>query len=153
MATLVALAVLAATAKKSVTSLPVVHASSGCSVSTLAGNYAVMQPAGFTAAGSSTNGNEVPWQFVGVATFDGAGKVIFSYTAVINGNVFTNQTSSGTYTLNSNTLNSICNGSASFTSGEGAGTDANIVIVGGGTEVFGIVTNIGSTASFDMKKQ
>ena len=141
MATLVvALAVLATTANKSVTSLPVVHASSGCSVSTLASNYGFMQPSGFITplASKSVQGNEV----------DGAGNVSNSCTAVINGNVFTNQTGTGTYTVNSS-----CTGSVSFTGGDAAGNDANVVIVGGGTEVFGIVTNAVGTASFDNKKQ
>jgi hypothetical protein len=118
-----------------------------CTNANLTGNYAGTL-SGFVAPGKSTKGNEVPWVVVGLVTFDGAGNVSFSYAGAINGGIFTNQTSSGTYTVNSD-----CTGSVSFTAGDGAGTNGNVVIIGGGTEAFGVITNAGSSATFDFKKQ
>ena len=147
-ASLVALVVLAPVAKKSVPSLPVVHAQSGCNLGTLTGNYAFILPAGLTTPSKTVQGNEVAQQAVGVLNFGVGGNVSVSYTVAINGDVFTNQTGSGTYAVNSS-----CTGSATFTAGDAAGSDVNLVILGGGTEVFGIFTNAGSTASFVMVKQ
>lgn len=128
--------------------VPVVHAQSGCSVATISGNYAVIQPSGFTTPSHSLKGAEVPWQVAGVITFDGAGDVSASYTSALNGEISTNQNSSGTYTVNSD-----CTGSLSFASGDAAGYSANMAIIGGATEVFGISTETGNTASWDAKKQ
>jgi len=128
--------------------LPVVHAQSGCSVATLTGNYGFIQPAGFITPGHAVKGAEVPWQLAGIMAFDGAGDVSASYSGAINGTVFTNQTASGTYAVNSD-----CTGSLSFTSGDAAGYTANMAIIGGGAELFGVSTGTGDTASFDAKKQ
>jgi hypothetical protein len=118
-------------------------------VATLTGNYAAIQPAGFIATGHSVTGTEVPWQVVGIITFDSvAGSASFSYSGAINGKVFTSQTTSGTYTVNPD-----CTASLSFTSGDGAGYTANMVIIGSGAEIFGVATQTGDTASFDAKKQ
>lgn len=115
---------------------------------TLAGNYGFMQPSGFIAPGHSVNGAEVPWQGVGILAFDGAGNFSATYSVSVNGNVFTNQTASGPYTVNSD-----CTGSLTFTSGNAAGYAANLVIVGGGTEIFAVATGTGDTAAWDAKKQ
>lgn len=123
-----------------------VHASA-CTDATLTGNYG-MTFSGFTTPGKSQKGNEVPWVVIGVVTFDGAGNVSMSYSGAINGSVFTNQTGSGTYTVNSD-----CTGSVSLTGGDAAGTNANLVIVSGGTEVFCLITDPGSSVTFDLKKQ
>ena len=116
-----------------------------CTNANLTGNYAGTL-SGFTTLKSKAN--EVPWVVVGLVTFDGAGNVSFSYAGAINGGIFTNQTASGIYTVNSD-----CTGSVSFTAGDGAGTNGNVVIIGGGTEAFGVITNAGSSATFDFKKQ
>jgi hypothetical protein len=86
-ASLVALVVLAPVAKKSVPSLPVVHAQSGCNLETLTGNYAFILPAGLTTPSKTVQGTEVAQQAVGVIKFD-SGKVSVSYTVAINGDVF-----------------------------------------------------------------
>ena len=127
-------------------SIPSAYASTGCSVATLSGHYAFIQPAGLTARNST--GNEVPWQYVGIETSDGAGNTTVSYTAAVNGDIFTSQSAAGTYNVNSD-----CSGSLLFNSGNAAGLSANFVIASGGTEVFGLVTNSGDTASFVEKKQ
>jgi hypothetical protein len=138
-AVLAALAVVTTTSKHTV---PAVYASTGCSAATLNGNYAVIQPAGFTS-------HELPWQFVGVVTFNGAGTTSVNYTAAVNGAIHTDQSSQdGTYKVNPD-----CTGSLSFTAGDAAGYAANIVIIGGGAEVFGISTSAGDTATFDAKMQ
>lgn len=129
-------------------SVPVVHAQSGCNVAKLTGNYGAIQQAGFTASGQSLRTREVPWQLAGILAFDGEGNVSTSYSGAVNGGVFTNQTSSGTYTVNPD-----CSGSMSFTSGSAAGYAANLVIVSGGAEFFGVSTGTGDTASFVAKKQ
>ena len=118
-----------------------------CTTASLTGNYGV-NFSGFTTASGNRRGNEVPWVLIGVVTFDGAGNVSISYSGAINGSVFTNQTGSGSYTVNFD-----CTGSLSFTAGDAAGTNANLVIIGGGSEVFGVITDAGSSATFDLKKQ
>jgi len=70
-----------------------------------------------------------------------------STVRAINGGVFTGQTGSGTYTVNSD-----CTGSASFTAGDAAGLTSNLAVIGGGTEVFGVVTSAGGTATFDLNE-
>jgi hypothetical protein len=146
----VALAVvsLVPAAKRQMTTLPVVHAQSGCSNATLTGNYAAIQPAGFTTPGRSLKGAAVPWQVVGTFTLDGAGNVSASYTAAVNGTDYTSQTASGSYTVNSD-----CTASLSFTSGDAAGYAADLAIIRSGAELFGIAAGNGDTASFDAKKQ
>lgn len=125
-----------------------VHAQSGCSASTLTGNYGFIQPSGFIAPGHSVHGAEVPWQGVGILTFDGAGSFSANYSVSVNGNVFTNQTASGPYAVNGD-----CTGSASFTSGNAAGYAVNLVVVGGGAEIFAVATGTGDTAAWDAKRQ
>jgi hypothetical protein len=124
-----------------------VHAQGGCSIATLTSAYAFRDPA-FVAPGHAVNGAEVPAAAVGVFSFDGLGGVSASYTLVINGVISTGQTGSGTYTVNSD-----CTGSVSFTTGDAAGLTFNIIIIGGGTEIFGIHTSPGITGAFDAKKQ
>jgi len=140
-----ALLVLCPTSKHGV---PVVHAQSGCSVASLSGNYGFIQPAGVTHSGKKGKGANVPWQFIGVATFDGAGDISAAYSGSLNGQVFTNQTTAGTYTVNSD-----CTGSVSYTSGGAAGSTYNFVIADGGNEIFAVDTGTGDTASVILKKQ
>lgn len=85
---------------------------------------------------------------MGVLTFDGAGNFSTNYSVSVNGNVFTDQTGSGPYAVNSD-----CTGSASFTSGNAAGYAVNLVVVGGGTEIFAVAIGTGDTAAWDAKKQ
>jgi hypothetical protein len=116
-----------------------------CSNATLSGNYA------FTDAGFGTlrhSGPQVPIDAVGTLNFDGAGNVSFpTLTLAFDGSIST-ETGSGSYTVNSD-----CTGSISITGGSIAGITFNIVIVGGGAEVFGIVTSPANTQTFDAKKQ
>lgn len=147
MAAVAVLVFWAPTMKHGSTALPVVHAQSGCSAGTLTGNYAFSNP-GFTTPGSPVKGIEVPFAAVGVFAFDGAGNISTSYTFAFKGVVSQGLTSSGTYTVNSD-----CTGSISFTTGDAAGLNLNMVIIGGGTEIFGIETNPSFTGTFDAKKQ
>ena len=126
--------------------VPVVHAQSGCSVATLSGNYGFIQPAGFTRLHPKSP--SVPWQFEGLLTFDGSGNASATYATAVNGQVFTNQTTAGTYTVNSN-----CTGSLAWTSGDAAGLTYNFVIVNGGNDIFAVDTSSGDTASVILKKQ
>lgn len=131
----------------SATLVPAVYAQGGCTNATLKGNYG-FNFNGFIAPGKSPKGREVPWDVVGVFTADGAGNVSISYTAAINGTADTAQTASGSYTVNPD-----CTGSVSYTAGDAAGLTFNMVILGGGEEVFAISTTAGSTATVDLKKQ
>jgi hypothetical protein len=141
LAVLVALVHVITTSKHAVRA---VYAQSGCSVATLNGHYAFSQP-GWAGAGQ---GNQLPFFNVGVVAFDGTtGTVSASFTGVSHGVVST-ETDAGTYTVNPD-----CTGSMSFTTGPGAGAAFNIVIIGGGPELFGINTSAGFTSSFDAKKQ
>ena len=139
---LAALVIVAATSKHGVRA---VYAQSGCSVATLSGSYAVSQ-SGFTP--KKLNGNQLPVADVGVFTFDGAGNTSLTYTDVFNGVISTGLTGTGTYTVSSD-----CTGSITLTTGNAAGAAANIVIIGGGAEWFGINTGPSITATLDAKKQ
>jgi len=145
-AVLAAVVMLAPSAKQHITSLPVVHAQSGCSDATLSGNYAVVYT-GFGTRGHTSKGpTNTPGAVVGVLTFDGAGSITASYTAVFNGSVSTTSTPDvGTYSVNSD-----CTGTTTDTT---AGIHFNFAIAGGGAEVFAIQTDQGNTATFDAKKQ
>ena len=141
------IAVLVVISSRSGQSLPAVQAQSGCTNSTLTGNYATSQT-GFGTTNPSISGNEVPSAIVGVATFDGVGNVSLSYTSVSKGVIRPDQNSAGTYAISSD-----CTGSISLTSGAAAGVTANLVIVSAGKEAFGINTTPSLTATIDLKKQ
>jgi hypothetical protein len=141
------LVILATSWKKSV---PVVHAQS-CSLVTLTGNYAFSQPGFETINGMG--GNLLPFAVVGLSTFDGAGNFSATFTDVSPGkpggySTHIQGSGSGTYTVNSD-----CTGSAVFTGGDAAGVTLNLVVIGGGAEVFGINTNPFVIATADFKKQ
>jgi hypothetical protein len=136
---------LAPNTKQSTTSLPIVHAQSGCSVTSLTGNYGVRWQGFDILKGTA---HEVPWAGVGVLTFDGAGNVSFSWTQSLDGKISTGLSGAGTYSVNSD-----CTGSVSFTSGDAAGETANIAIVAGGREVFAISTLASQTLVIDAKQQ
>lgn len=137
MAAVAALVVWAPTMKHGVTALPVVHAQSGCSNATLAGNYA------FTYSGFNSKKNnfatELPIAVVGVAAFDGAGNVSFSYNFAFNGHVGATTTpDAGTYAVNSD---------YTFTMSDPAVANTWAgAIVGGGSEWDAIVSSTGYTS-------
>ena len=138
----VALVVVTTTSKQAV---PSVYASTGCSIATLNGTYGFIQLAGFTTH-NSTGGNEVPWQFAGFGTFDGKGNITSTnFTSAVNGAISPNQNQPGTYTMSPD-----CAGTLSL---PGIPYEANIYVISGGAEVFGISTGGGDTATFDAKKQ
>ncbi len=127
--------------------VPVVHAAAGCTLATLRGNYAFIYT-GAGAPGHSLRGlNNAPSAAVGVLAFDGAGNLSASYTVVFNGAAAetTSVPDTGTYTVNSD-----CTGTLTD-----ATIDAhfNMVIVGGGAELFNIQTDAGGTNTLDAKKQ
>jgi len=136
---------LAPNTKQGTTSLPIVHAQSGCSVATLTGNYGVRWQGFDILKGTA---HEVPWAGVGVLTFDGAGTVSFSWTQSLDGKISTGLSGAGNYSVNSD-----CTGSVSFTSGDAAEETANVVIVGGGQEVLSVSTLNTQTIMLDAKKQ
>jgi hypothetical protein len=144
LAVLAALAIVITTSKHGVRA---VYASTGCTDATLTSNYAFTL-SGFVTPQRETTGNEVPVAAVGVFTFDGAGNfsAILSYS--INGKIVAGDTSSGTNTVNGN-----CTGTLSFTTGDVAGSNFNMVIIGGGAEAFAISTLPGITQTVDLKKQ
>jgi len=146
---LVALAALAIVAITSRGTVRPVYAQSGCGIASLSGNYAVSQ-SGFEAK-SHLKGNPLPFAVVGLATFDGAGNFSITYTDMSPGQptyIPVQGNGSGTYTINSD-----CSGSVSVTAGDAAGLTMNMEIIGGGTEVFGIITTPFIIATSDWKKQ
>ena len=145
-AALAAVVMLAPTAKQHMTSLPVVHAQSGCSDATLTGNYAVVYT-GFGTRGHTSKGpTNTPGAVVGVLTLDGSGNSMATYTAAFNGSISSTSTPDvGTYTVNSD-----CTGNTTDTT---AGIHFNFAIAGGGAEILAIQTDPGNTATFDAKKQ
>jgi hypothetical protein len=121
-----------------------------CSLATLTGNYAISQ-SGF----ESPNGpgkEPQPFTDVGVVEFDGAGTFSFTVTDMSPGNpdryIALQLTGSGTYTVNPD-----CTGSVSIMTGDAAGDTLNLVIIGGGAEVFGTNTAPWVIATSDFKKQ
>ncbi len=146
MAAVAALVVWAPTMKHGSIALPDVHAQSGCSAATLTGNYAFTD-SGFAAPRGRGIAPEVPVAALGVLKFDGAGNVSFGSALAFNGTIIPNS-ETGTYTMNSD-----CTGSISLTAGDIFPLDFNMVIIGGGTEVFGLLTDPGNTQTFDAKKQ
>jgi hypothetical protein len=146
LAVMAALAIVTTTSKHSVRA---VYASTGCTNATLTGNYAFTNQ-GFASPSRSpaTNGNQVPFAAVGLSVFDGGGNTSTSFTLVFDGAVSTGQTGAGTYTVNPD-----CTGSISFTTGSLAGLNMDMVIIGGGTEVFAIDKGFTATATLDLKKQ
>jgi hypothetical protein len=140
---LAALLVLTTVSKHAV---PVAHAQGGCGVGTLTGTYAVSAP-GFIFPGNGIKGAEVPLAAVGTFTFDGAGNWSAAYTLAINGEIIPGVIASGTYTVDSD-----CTGTMTFVAG-GHTPNFNMVIIGGGTEIFGIETTPGFTGTVDAKKQ
>lgn len=152
LASATALVIVLGTTMHNVPSVRASAASAGCSDITLTGNYAAIQPAGFSSSGPTT-GNEVPWQVVGVFHFDGSGNFSADYTAVVNGVTFLNQSGSGHYSVTSSGRYSECVGTLIMETGSAAGYTANLAVVGGGAEVFGLATGTGGTASFVAKKQ
>lgn len=149
--TLAFLGSILAVATTSERTVRAVYAGGGCSVANLSGNYAFNQ-SGFEA--KNTMGAPLPFANVGVSTFNGAGNVSAVFTDMSPGKPdgygtpLQGATGSGTYTVNSD-----CTGSISVTSGDAAGITFNIVIIGGGTEVFGINTTPFIIATADMKRQ
>ena len=123
--------------------IPLSHAESGCTDSTLTGNY------GFTFNGFQIQhgSRSVPFVGGGVVTFDGAGNVSASFAASSNGTISTNNTYAATYTVNSD-----CTGSMTATPGSG-GDNFALVILGGGAEALGVDTSTGETLTIDFKKQ
>lgn len=147
--TLVALAALIIAGTTSKRIVRPVYAQSGCGVANLSGNYVVSQ-SGFEAK-SHLKGNPLPFAVVGAATFDGAGNFSMTYTDMSPGQptyIPVQGSGSGTYTVNSD-----CSGSVSITAGDAAGITLNMEIIGGGKEVFGIITNPFIIATSDWKKQ
>jgi hypothetical protein len=129
--------------------MPAVHAQSGCSVANLNGKYAY-SASGFTSK-NQANGNPLPVADAGVFTFDGAGNFSTTYSDMSPGKptyIILRGTGSGTYTVNSD-----CTGSVSCTTGDCAGIDFDTVIIGGGPEVFGVVTTPFIIGTADFKKQ
>ncbi len=136
---------LAPTVKHHFTTLPVVHAESGCSVATLNGNYGFTYT-GFVSHPGTISPTKTSIALVGPLTFDGAGDwSTLNYTVALNGKIETSSTSPGaTYTVNSD-----CTGNMT----DPGGDSFNFVIVGGGAELMAIDITPGDTTTVIIKKQ
>jgi len=125
--------------------VPAVHASPGCTVATLTGNYGFVSINSFFSRTSTSR--FLPSGDVGLITFDGGGNLSTTFTDSANGSITTFTAIPGTYTVNSD-----CTGSTTLT-GPGFTVHIQMVIVNGGTEVLSMMTDPGSTSTFDLKKQ
>ena len=135
--------VVSMTTLKSKNGVATVYAQSGCSNATLNSKYA------FTGTGFEKNQHsgiepQIPIAVVGLLSFDGAGNASLNFTIAFDGGITEGLVDTGTYTVNSD-----CTGSISFPTV----VDFNIVVIGGGAEVFGIETTPSFTGTFDAKKQ
>jgi|SRR5215813_4258491 len=117
------------------------YANSGCSDATIAGTY------GFTFAGfnKTTPTRTVPFDGVGVATFDGVGNVSATFTSSLNGEISKGNTYSASYSVNSD-----CTGS--FVGREG-GDNFDFVVLHNGAEILAVDTSEGETIILNLKKQ
>lgn len=126
-----------------------VHASSGCGLSTLSGNYGFTQT-GFYNFSENGGGGYAPTADVGLVAFDGNGNFTANFTDSTNGKVTTGLSAPGTYTVNSN-----CTGTLTIVNVTSPGENAHYttVVLGSGTEMMAISTDNEATQTVDMKKQ
>ena len=117
-----------------------------CSNATVNANYAFTD-SGFEKNLRSQKEPEIPIAVVGVLRFDGAGNASLNFTIAFDGGITEGLTDTGTYIVNSD-----CTGSISFTAGD-IPINFNMVVSGGGAEIFGLPTSPGLTQTFDAKKQ
>lgn len=120
----------------------------GCSDSTLRGNYAVTLTGFGTPPPQLSPGNSsVPVALAGLATFDGAGNFGGTFTLSHNGDIsaLTLPSDGGAFTLNSD-----CTGTLTDAP---AGMHFATVVLNGGTELFGVQADVGTAAILDIKKQ
>src|SRR5438445_532808 len=129
-----------------VSMVPTVYAQSGCTDATLSDKYGFEYTA-FAVPGRAVlaTKNSNPIAAAGVLTFDGAGNLSASYTLSSGGDISRATSDTGTYTVNAD-----CTGSFTDTT---AAVHFNMVIVGGGTELFATDTDDGLTTISDAKKQ
>ena len=80
--------------------------------------------------------------------FEVSGCIPLTNSTAVEGGVFTGLTTSGTYNVSSD-----CTGSITYTAGVASGETQDMVIVSGGTEIFGIDALPSTTATFVAKKQ
>ena len=119
---------------------------SGCENSTLMGNYAVtLTGFGTPPPQLSPGKSSVPVALAGLATFDGAGNLVGSFTLSHNGDISALPSDLGTFTLNSD-----CTGTLTDAT---AGMHFATVVLNGGTELFGVQADAGTAAILDIKKQ
>jgi hypothetical protein len=123
---------------------------STCSAASLSGPYEVTF-SGFGNPGrdgtATGNASKVPSAAVGVLNFDGAGNMSVRYTFAEGGFLSTATLVTpdvGTYTVNGD-----CTGVFYDTT---IATQYNMVLIGGGTEMFGVLANY-TPAWLDLKKQ
>lgn len=112
--------------------LPVVHASGGCSNSSLRGTF-----------GAQFSGNVIgfgPIAGVALETYDGAGNFTFTQNVNVNGFPILNQPGSGTYSVNAD-----CTGTKTFNPLNGQVIHLTFVIVG--KEVFHVQTDPGAVVT------
>ena len=94
-------------------------------------------------------GTKIPVAVPGLDMFDGAGNIsVTNATLAVKGDIFTGGTTLGTYTVNPD-----CTGSITYTAGGASAETQNMVIVNGGTEIFGIDAVPSTTVTFDAKKE
>ena len=92
----------------------------------------------YTVFGTGTIVGVGPVTVVGVHTWDGQGNTVATYTASVNGNIFTGVTVTGTYSVNSD-----CTGS----NAESDGSHYNFVVSPNGNSATWIRTDAGTVLS------
>jgi hypothetical protein len=114
----------------------------GCSNATLTGKYALTSTGFGTppAKGFVPGNSSAPSAFAGVASFDGAGNFTGNFTNSHSGDI------SSTFVTGTYNVSSDCTGTIT------SGFDFAIVVLSGGTEAFGVQTDVGTTSSLEVKK-
>ena len=117
------------------------YASSGCSDETVKGTY------GFTFTGFNriTQTRNVPFDGVGIGTFDGMGNFSATFASSFNGEISTDNTYIATYSVSSN-----CTGVLNGLEGN---DNFSLVVLHNGAEIFALDTTTGETITIDLKRQ
>lgn len=116
------------------------YASAGCSDETVKGTY------GFTFSGFNrqTQTRNVPFDGVGIGTFDGMGNFSATFASSFNGEITTDNTYIATYSVNSN-----CTGTLNGLEGNDS---LSFVVLRNSAEIFALDISSGETLTVDFKR-
>lgn len=113
----------------------------GCSDETVKGTYGFT----FTGFNRQTETRNVPFDGVGLGTFDGTGNFSATFASSFNGEITTDNPYMATYTVASN-----CTG---VLNGLEGGDSFSFVVLRNGAEIMAVDISTGETITVDLKRQ